>query len=167
VRIYSYNFRTFCQDPKNIQAYEACRKNKEEKYAVTTKASEATALADTDETATENSAADEPDEETKKVTKADIRAAATALSKANKRAELKAIFTKFGGNKLSDMKVVAAMKAAGYDEALLYEKKLITLTQLERDLGKKKIAEVLGDLIVKPKGAPTLAPETDKRPAYH
>ncbi len=69
--------------------------------------------------------------------------------------------------KLADEdKVVAAMKAAGYDEALLYEKKLLTLTQLERDFGKKKIAEVLGGLIVKPKGAPTLAPETDDRPAY-
>lgn len=63
-------------------------------------------------------------------------------------------------------KVVAAMKAAGYDEALLYERKLITLTQMERDFGKKALAEVLGDLIVKPQGAPTLAPESDKRPAY-
>lgn len=63
-------------------------------------------------------------------------------------------------------KVVAAMKAAGYDEALLYERKLITLTQMERGFGKKALAEVLGDLIVKPQGAPTLAPESDKRPAY-
>ena len=63
-------------------------------------------------------------------------------------------------------KVVAAMKAAGYDESLLYDRKLITLTQMERDFGKKTLAEVLGDLIVKPQGAPTLAPESDKRPAY-
>lgn len=47
-------------------------------------------------------------------------------------------------------KVVAAMKAAGYDESLLYDRKLITLTQMERDFGKKTLAEVLGDLIVKP-----------------
>ena len=63
-------------------------------------------------------------------------------------------------------KVVAAMKAAGYDESLLYDRKLITLTQMERDFGKKTLAEILGDLIVKPQGAPTLAPESDKRPAY-
>ncbi len=72
--------------------------------AAETKAPETTepsAPADTDETAAESTSADE---ETKKVTKTDVRAAATALSKANKRAELKAIFTKFGGTKLSDMK---------------------------------------------------------------
>lgn len=63
-------------------------------------------------------------------------------------------------------KVVEAMKAAGYDEALLYERKIITLTKLEKDFGKKKVAEILKGLIVKPQGAPTLAPETDKRPAY-
>ena len=62
--------------------------------------------------------------------------------------------------------VVATMKAAGYDEALLYERKLITLTKMEKDFGKKAVAEVLKDLIVKPQGAPTLAPEKDKRPAY-
>lgn len=65
-----------------------------------------------------------------------------------------------------EAKVVEALKAAGYDEAMLYERKLITLTQMERDFGKKAIAEVLKDLIVKPQGAPTLAPEKDKRPAY-
>lgn len=63
-------------------------------------------------------------------------------------------------------KVVAAMTAAGYDEALLYEKKLITLTRMEKDFGKKTIGEILKDLIVKPKGEPTLAKESDRRPAY-
>ena len=64
-----------------------------------------------------------------------------------------------------EAKVAEAMKAAGYDEALLYERKLIPLTQMERDFGKKAVAEVLADLIVKPQGKPALAPETDKRPA--
>ncbi len=63
-------------------------------------------------------------------------------------------------------KVAEAMKAAGYDEALLYERKLITLTKMEKDFGKKKVGEILKDLIVKPMGAPTLAPESDKRPPY-
>lgn len=63
-------------------------------------------------------------------------------------------------------KVAEAMKAAGYDEALLYERKLITLTKMEKDFGKKAVGEILKDLIVKPKGAPTLAPESDKRPEY-
>ena len=65
-----------------------------------------------------------------------------------------------------ELKVVDAMKAAGYDESLLYERKLITLTQMEKDFGKKAIAETLGELIVKPQGKPTLAPAKDKRPEF-
>lgn len=65
-----------------------------------------------------------------------------------------------------ELKVVTAMKAAGYDESLLYERKLITLTQMEKDFGKKAVAETLGELIVKPQGKPTLAPAKDKRPEF-
>lgn len=65
-----------------------------------------------------------------------------------------------------ELKVVVAMKAAGYDESLLYERKLITLTQMEKDFGKKAVAETLGELIVKPQGKPTLAPAKDKRPEF-
>jgi hypothetical protein len=66
----------------------------------------------------------------------------------------------------SELKVVEAMKSAGYDESLLYERKLITLTQMEKDFGKKAVAETLGELIVKPQGKPTLAPAKDKRPEF-
>lgn len=65
-----------------------------------------------------------------------------------------------------ELKVVDAMKAAGYDESLLYERKLITLTQMEKDFGKKAVAETLGELIVKPQGKPTLALAKDKRPEF-
>ena len=65
-----------------------------------------------------------------------------------------------------ELKVVDAMKAAGYDESLLYERTLITLTQMEKDFGKKAVAETLGELIVKPQGKPTLAPAKDKRPEF-
>lgn len=65
-----------------------------------------------------------------------------------------------------ELKVAAAMKSAGYDESLLYERKLITLTQMEKDFGKKAVAETLGGLIVKPQGKPTLAPAKDKRPEF-
>ena len=64
--------------------------------------------------------------------------------------------------------VVNALKVAGVDEALIYKpRELITLTQLEKDFGKKKIGEILDGLIVKPEGKPTLAPESDKRPAIN
>lgn len=65
-----------------------------------------------------------------------------------------------------EAKVVKAMTDAGYDASLLYERKLLTLTQMEKDFGKKEISRILGNLITKPQGAPQLAPETDKRPAY-
>lgn len=39
------------------------------------------------------------------------------------------------------------------------------ITDLEKVVGKKKLSELLGDLIVKPEGSPTLVKETDKRPA--
>lgn len=63
--------------------------------------------------------------------------------------------------------VAQAMIAAGYAEAALYKpKELITLTQMEKDFGKKNVAKVLGELIIKPTGKPTLAPESDKRPEF-
>ncbi len=43
--------------------------------------------------------------------------------------------------------------------------KLRGIGDLEKLVGRKKLPEVLGGLIVKPEGAPTLVPETDKRPA--
>ena len=45
-------------------------------------------------------------------------------------------------------------------------RKLISPTQAEKILGKKGAAEI-ADLITKPSGAPTLAHETDKRPAIN
>ena len=68
---------------------------------------------------------------------------------------------------VDEVMVAEAMKAAGYEEAVLYKpKELITLTQMEKDFGKKAVAEVLADLIMKPQGKPTLALLKDKRPAF-
>lgn len=47
-----------------------------------------------------------------------------------------------------------------------YNKKLLTPAQAEKLLGKKR-KDVLEPLIVKPEGKPTLAPESDKRPAVN
>lgn len=65
-----------------------------------------------------------------------------------------------------EQKVAEAMIGAGYDPAVLYKPpELITLTQMEKDFGKKAVEKTIGHLIVKPAGKPTLAPESDKRPA--
>lgn len=62
----------------------------------------------------------------------------------------------------TDAAYIAAVKA-GYDEALLYERRPITLTAAEKLLGKKEFEAVLGGYVIKPPGKPTLAPHTDPR----
>lgn len=64
-------------------------------------------------------------------------------------------------------KVAAKLKSEGYAEATIYEKVLLGITKMEKAIGKKLFADLLGDLVVKPAGAPTLAPETDKRKEYN
>jgi len=58
--------------------------------------------------------------------------------------------------------VAAAAKAAGYRD--IYRQSLITITEMEKMMGKSKFNEVLGGLIIKPPGKPTLVPLSDKRP---
>ena len=66
--------------------------------------------------------------------------------------------------KYTDEEAVAqAAKNAGYHD--IYKHSLITITEMERLMGKKTFAEVLGALVVKPQGKPTLVPASDKRPA--
>ena len=39
--------------------------------------------------------------------------------------------------------------------------------EMQKLMGKKQFEQILGDLIVKPQGKPTLVPVTDKRPAMN
>lgn len=57
-----------------------------------------------------------------------------------------------------------AVKNAGYDEALLYERKPLTLAGVEKLIGKKTFATVCAPYVFKPKGEPILARASDKRP---
>lgn len=56
--------------------------------------------------------------------------------------------------------------AAGVDEAMLYERRPLTLSQIEKIVGKTRFAEIAGAHIVKSPGKPTLAPASDKREPY-
>lgn len=58
--------------------------------------------------------------------------------------------------------VAEAAKAAGYRD--IYKRSLLTITAMEKLMGKKHFSEILGNLVVKPEGKPTLVPVTDKRP---
>lgn len=66
-----------------------------------------------------------------------------------------------------DNKAAEKLIAAGYDEAMLYERKLYGITAMEKILGKKQLSTILGDLLVKPAGKPVLVPESDKRNAIN
>lgn len=57
-----------------------------------------------------------------------------------------------------------AVKSAGFDP---YEHKVLGITAMTKMLGKAKFEEVLGGLIHKPQGKPTLVPMSDKRPVWN
>ena len=63
----------------------------------------------------------------------------------------------------SETDVAAAAEAAGYRD--IWDRKLITLTAMEKLMGKPAFNEILGDLVTKPAGKPTLVLASDKRPA--
>ena len=63
----------------------------------------------------------------------------------------------------SEKDVAAAAEAAGYRD--IWDRKLITLTAMEKLMGKPAFNEILGDFVTKPAGKPTLVPASDKRPA--
>lgn len=52
----------------------------------------------------------------------------------------------------------------GIDESVLYERRVLTLAQMEKAIGKKTFGEIVGNLVVKNPGKPTLVEESDKRP---
>ena len=59
--------------------------------------------------------------------------------------------------------VVDAAVANGYTD--LYKQQLITLTEFEKMMGKKKFNELLGKFVTKPPGKLSLVPESDPREA--
>ena len=66
--------------------------------------------------------------------------------------------------KFTDEDAVAeTAKSVGYTD--IFKQSLITITEMEKLMGKKKFNDILGNLVEKPKGKLTLVPETDKRQA--
>ncbi|SCW41024.1 Protein of unknown function [Paenibacillus tianmuensis] len=54
--------------------------------------------------------------------------------------------------------------AAVEHEKFLKPQELLGIGELEKRIGKKELATLIGDLIIKPQGKPVLVPETDTRP---
>lgn len=66
--------------------------------------------------------------------------------------------------KLGDEQLVAArLLSDGLEEADIYKKELLGITALAALLGEKTVNTLLGDLITKPEGRPTLVEASDKR----
>ena len=65
-----------------------------------------------------------------------------------------------------DLEVAAELEKAGYKREEITKTELLSVAQMEKALGKKKVAELLQGQILTHTGAPTVVPETDKRPAY-
>lgn len=59
------------------------------------------------------------------------------------------------------------LQSRGVAEAMLYERKPVSVAGLEKALGKKAFAETAEGLWSKTPGKPTLVPESDKRPPYN
>lgn len=95
--------------------------------------------------------------------------------------EKKALDALLEGNKIPGFKLVEGrssrawtnqdealekLEQSGIEHAMIYDNVPKTLSQLEKMIGAKKFAEMVGSYIMKPPGRPTLAPEADKRKEY-
>lgn len=58
------------------------------------------------------------------------------------------------------------IQQAGVPEAMLWERKPVSVAALEKALGKKAFEEAAGGWVVKKPGKPTMVPDSDKRPAF-
>ena len=64
-------------------------------------------------------------------------------------------------------KALEALEAGGIEHAIIYDSVPKTLAQLEKIVGAAKLKELVGDLIIKPQGKPTLASASDKREVFN
>ena len=65
----------------------------------------------------------------------------------------------------SEEEVAEAAVGAGYTD--IYKRSLVTITEMERIMGKSDFNRILGTLVYKPQGKVTLVPDSDKREAIN
>ena len=98
-----------------------------------------------------------------------------------KRVKEQALTTMLDGGEIPGYKVVAGrgsrswadeievakeLEKNGIDRDRYTETKILSVAQMEKALGKKTFTELVGGHVLSVAGSPTVAPATDKRPAY-
>lgn len=66
---------------------------------------------------------------------------------------------------IDEQRVADTLLSAGVSEAEIYERSLLTITRMEKHLGKKRFTELLDGLVVKSDPKPVLVSEADVRPS--
>ena len=93
--------------------------------------------------------------------------ALTTLMNGEELPGYKLVEGKLGNRKWSSENAVfTVLTGAGYTKEEITETKILSPSQMDKAIGKKKAAELLEEYIERAPGAPTIAPITDKRPAY-
>lgn len=92
--------------------------------------------------------------------------ALTTLMEGGELPGYKLVEGKLGNRKWKDEGLVAATLGELYSKEEFTETRLLSPSQMDKAIGKKRVAELLDGLIERAPGSPTLAPIHDKRPAY-
>lgn len=80
----------------------------------------------------------------------------------------KVVEGKMGNRKWTDeAQIMSTLDGAGIPRDEYTETRLLSPAAMDKALGKKRAAELLSDLTSREPGAPTVVPETDKRPPYN
>ena len=93
--------------------------------------------------------------------------ALTTLMNGDELPGYKLVEGKLGNRKWTNEMEVAATLSKHYTSDIYTETRLLSPSQMDKAIGKKKVAELLEDHIERAPGSPTIAPIHDKRPAYN
>ena len=65
-----------------------------------------------------------------------------------------------------EQSIINSLTTAGFNSDEIAPRSLLSITNLEKKIGAEAFREYAGSFVFKPKGKPTLAPLSDKRPLY-